>query len=208
MPGYAGVDPATGEPLWYVDESEGETTTNYNDAEFYQHGKSDPDFFGGMRNTFTFKGFSLAVQLNYRYGARVLHSWHSYTHTDGAGGFNTTRNVARSVYDRRWQQPGDVTDTPQFILSRNRLSQNRSTRFLYDGSYISLRDIVFSYSFPASIRERINFSNIRLFAQASNLAIYTKDDRMERDPRADADGVIDQEIPIPRTITFGLDLSF
>ena len=208
MQGYAGVDVQTGAPLWYVDETETETTTNYNDAEEYRHGTSDPDFFGGLRNTFTFKGLSLAVQLNYRYGSRILHSWHSFTHTDGSGGLNTTRNVARSVYERRWQRPGDVTDTPQFIFGENRSSQLRSTRFLYDGSYLSLRDVVLSYAFNQGVRQRLRMSNLRIFAQASNLAIITKDDRLERDPRADADGVIDQEIPIPRTITFGLDVSF
>jgi TonB-linked SusC/RagA family outer membrane protein len=206
--GYAGVNPATGEPQWYLDETETEITTNYNEAGRYNQGTSDPDFFGGMRNTFTFKGLSLAVQLNYRYGAQILHSWHRFTHTDGAGGFNTTRNVARSVYERRWQNPGDVTDTPQFILNTNRRSQERSTRFLYDGTYISVRDVILSYSIPTGILQRTGFRNARIFAQASNLAIWTRDDRLERDPRTDASGVIDQEIPIPRTITFGLDLSF
>ena len=161
-----------------------------------------------MRNTFSFKGLSLAVQLNYRYGSQILHTWHSFTHTDGAGGFNTTRNVARSVYDRRWRQPGDDTDTPQFILGANRQSQSRSTRFLYDGTYLSVRDVILGYSLPAGVRDRLRLTNLRIFAQASNLAILTRDDRLERDPRTDADGVIDQEIPIPRTITFGIDASF
>ena len=206
--GYAGVNTQTGEPQWYVDETEAEVTTNYNDADVYQQGKADANFYGGLRNTFSFKGFSLAVQVNYNWGAQVLHSWHSYTHTDGAGGFSSTSNLARSIYERRWQQPGDVTDTPQFIFGRNRNSQSRSTRFLYDGSYINIRDVVFSYNFPAGLRDRVGLGNLRLFAQGSNLYLYTKDDRLERDPRTDAGGVIDQEVPIPRTITFGLDVSF
>jgi hypothetical protein len=47
-----------------------------------------------------------------------------------------------------------------------------------------------------------------MFVSGSNLWVYVKDDRLERDPRTDANGVIDQEIPIPRTFTFGLDVSF
>ncbi|WP_116105283.1 SusC/RagA family TonB-linked outer membrane protein [Lewinella sp. IMCC34191] len=208
MRGYANVNPETGEPRWYIDETEAETTTEYNDAELYEHGAADPSFYGGMRNTFSFKGVSLAVQLNYNWGSQILHVWSSYTHTDGQRGFSTTGNLARSIYNRRWQQPGDVTDTPQFILGDNRSSQSRSTRFLYDGSYLSIRDVVLSYSLPASLRNPLKMGNVRVFAQASNLAIFTKDDRLERDPRTDSDGQIDQEIPIPRTVTFGLDLSF
>ena len=40
------------------------------------------------------------------------------------------------------------------------------------------------------------------------LDLRLKDDRLERDPRADAGGVIDQEIPIPQTFTFGLNANF
>ena len=206
--GYAGVDTQTGEALWYTDETESETTTSFNGADPYQQGTSEPDFFGGFINTFRFKGFSLRTQFNFEWGGKILHAWHSFTHTDGSRGFSTTGNLARSIYDRRWQQPGDETDTPQFIFGRNTGSRNRSTRFLYDGSYISLRDVTLSYNLPNTLLSKWKINNLRVFAQASNLWVYVKDDRLERDPRTDAGGVIDQEIPIPRTITFGLDVSF
>ncbi|MEM9929317.1 MAG: SusC/RagA family TonB-linked outer membrane protein, partial [Bacteroidota bacterium] len=208
IPGYAGVNVQTGEPQWYTDETESEITNSYNEAEPYIQGTSDPDFFGGLRNTISYKGFSLTAQLNFRYGTQLLHAWHRFTHTDGQRGFSSSGNLARSIYDRRWQNPGDVTDTPQFVLGQNRGSQNRSTRFLYDGTYISLRDVVLDYSFSPTVLRNLKVSNLRVFAQASNLWIWTRDDRLERDPRADANGVIDQEIPIPQTITFGLDVSF
>ncbi len=208
MRGYAGVDSETGQATWYVDETETETTTTYAEAGLYQQGTSDPSFFGGFSNTFRYKGFSLTTLLNVDWGRQILHTWHSFTHTDGARGFSTTGNLARSIYERRWQQPGDVTDTPQFVFGNNSNSGARSTRFLYDGSYISLRDVTLSYSFPQSLVSKARLQSARLFVSGSNLWIYVKDDRLERDPRTDADGVIDQEIPIPRTFTFGLDVSF
>ncbi len=206
--GYANVNPANGRPQWYTDETEREITENFDDSEPYEQGQANPDFFGGIRNSFRFKGFSFTAQFNYKWGGQVLHSWHSFTHTDGSRGLGSTGNVARSVYDRRWQNPGDVTDTPQFVVGRNFQGRDRSTRFLYDGSFISLRDVVFDYTFNPSFLERARLGSLRVFAQASNLWIYTKDDRLERDPRTDVNGFIDQEVPIPLTVTFGIDASF
>ncbi|GLR15609.1 SusC/RagA family TonB-linked outer membrane protein [Portibacter lacus] len=206
--GYAGVDTETGEAMWYTDETESETTTSYNAAEPYQQGTSDPDFYGGLTNVFSYKGINLSAQFVYNYGGKILHSWHSFTHTDGSRSLSTTGNLARSIYERRWQNPGDVTDTPQFIFGRNTGSRNRSTRFLYDGTYISLRDISLSYSLPKALTQRASIDDTQLFVRGSNMWIWTKDERLERDPRTDAGGSIDQEIPIPTTFTFGLNVSF
>lgn len=206
--GYANVNPETGRPQWYTDETETEITEDFGAAEPYQQGDANPDFFGGLRNTFRFKGFSLAAQFNYKWGTQILHAWHSFTHADGSRGLGSTGNVARSIYERRWQNPGDVTDTPQFVVGRNFQGRNRSTRFLYDGSFITLRDLIFDYTFNNAFLDRARLGSLRLFAQASNVWIYTKDDRLERDPRTDINGFIDQEVPIPLTITFGVDASF
>ncbi len=206
--GWAGVDPDNGDPLWWTDETETATTTNRAQAALYQQGTSEPDFFGGFTNTFTFKGFSLSAQFNFDWGRTIFHTWSRFTHTDGSRGFSTTSNLARSIYERRWRQPGDITDTPQFRIGENNNSRDASTRFLYDGSYISLRDLTLGYTLPNSLTQRFKISNLRFFVSGSNLWIHVKDDRLERDPRTDAGGVIDQEIPIPQTFTFGIDVSF
>ncbi|MEL7123345.1 MAG: SusC/RagA family TonB-linked outer membrane protein, partial [Bacteroidota bacterium] len=206
--GYAGVNPDNGDPLWYTDETETETTTSFNSAQPYVQGTSEPDFFGGLTNTISYKGFSLTALFQFDWGRKILHSWHSFTHSDGSRNFSTTGNMARSIFERAWQQPGDITDTPQTRFGVNNGSRLRSTRFLYDGSFISLRDVTLGYTFPGSLTKKWGINNLRVFAQGSNLWIYVKDDRLERDPRTDAGGAIDQEIPIPRTFTFGLDVSF
>lgn len=208
MRGWAGVDPDNGDPLWWTDETETATTSNRNAAALYTQGTSEPDFFGGFTNVFNYKGFSLSAQFNFDWGRKIRHLWSSFTHTDGSRGFSTTGNLARSIYERRWQQPGDITDTPQFVFGVNTNSRATSTRFLYDGSYISLRDLTLGYTLPNNLTQRFKINNMRFFISGSNLWIYVKDDRLERDPRTDAGGTINQEIPIPQTFTFGLDLSF
>lgn len=207
--GYAGVDEQTGEPLWYTDESETETTTNISEAERYTgFGKATPDFFGGLTNTLSYGGFSLSFQFNFVWGNTVRDTWATYTHSDGARGLSTTGNVARKIYERRWQKPGDVTDVPAFVWGNSTNSNSFSSRFLYDGSFIRLRDLTLSYNLPSSLLQRLRLANVRIFARGNNLWTYIKDDRLERDPQVDYDGFLDQELPISRTFSFGLDLSF
>ena len=44
----------------------------------------------------------------------------------------------------RWQKPGDVTDVPKMRWSSSSTltGSATSTRFLYDGDYVRLRDLV------------------------------------------------------------------
>lgn len=77
---YAGVDPATGEALWYIDalDADGkrtgkkETTNEYSDATRYQTGKQSlPDFQGGLTNNFRLGAFDMNVLLNFSFGGWI-----------------------------------------------------------------------------------------------------------------------------------------
>lgn len=55
---WAGVDPQTGRPQWYLNGKDGELTTNYFSAkEEYQGGSAMPTFTGGLSTNLEFKGF-------------------------------------------------------------------------------------------------------------------------------------------------------
>ncbi len=207
LPVYAGVDPANGRPLWYTDGSRTQTTYTYAEAEQAVIGSSTPDFIAGFRNSFFYKGFGLSVNLYYRHGGLIYDTWARFTNSDGSRRLSDTGNVNRGTYDRRWQQPGDVTDVPAFVYGNASQSNQSSSRFVYDGTYLRLRDLEFSYDFQSSLLEKIKLSALKVYVRGSNLATYRKDDRLERDPEAGISGRLDQEIPIPKTIVFGLNVS-
>ena len=77
MPKYAGVDPETGESLFYVDKKDDKgnitqaTTTKYGDATKHLCGTSLPSTYGGFGTTFNFKGFDVAANFTYQLGGKV-----------------------------------------------------------------------------------------------------------------------------------------
>src|SRR5699024_8688420 len=60
LPAYAGVDPETGEKLFYSSEDKSQTTTDYTDAVRIRHGNAMPKFYGGLTNNFAFKNFNFS----------------------------------------------------------------------------------------------------------------------------------------------------
>lgn len=210
LPLYAGVDPANGEALWYTDGTRTEVTNNYNEAGQAVAGNATPDFYAGLRNTFSYKGFSLGFQLYTAWGGSVLDQWGRFNSSDGSRATSATGNVNIGTYERRWQQPGDVTDVPAFVFNNRQTgsSSQRSSRFLYDGSYIRLREAELAYTFPSKYLENLSLSRLKVYVRGINLWTYIHDDRLEIDPEMGLNGTYDLDVPITKTVFLGLDVSF
>lgn len=210
MPGFAGADPENGDALWYTDASETETTNAYSEAEPYKQGSALPDFYGGMTNTLTYKNLSLSFMLYLNYGNKVYNFWGRYTNSDGSAELNDRGNMTREIYEDRWQNPGDETYIPKVVWGNTQsgLSSQQSSRFLYDGTYLRLRDVTLSYNLPENFIDRIGVNNLRLYVKGTNLLTWVKDKRIDMDPEVGITGQSDLRIPISKQFLVGLDLSF
>lgn len=175
---WAGVDPATGNPLWYTDSSKKATTSNYNAAARIHDGKSaNPKYYGGLTNTFTFKGISLSADLYYNYGNYVWDQWAFYLSDE------VSPTYGKYGLDmRRWQKPGDKTNVPKLIYNSANFSSSTSTRFLYKGDYIRLRNITLGYSLPGAIAKTMHLNSLRIYVRATNLWTKTYDKNLTIDP--------------------------
>ncbi|RAV28877.1 SusC/RagA family TonB-linked outer membrane protein [Sinomicrobium soli] len=210
MPGYAGVDPDNGDALWYIDETKTATTNRYAEAQPFKQGSALPKFYAGLTNSFTYKNFGLSFLLYLNYGNKVYDSWGRYTNSDGSAGLNDRGNMTQNIYDNRWQQPGDITDVPKMMWGNTQsgTSTQHSTRFLYDGTYMRLRDVTLSYSLPESVTQTLSISSLRFYIKTTNMLTWVRDDKIEIDPEVGIDGQSDLRIPISKQFLFGLDLSF
>ena len=197
---WAGVNPANGDPLWYT--ANGGVTSNYNDAELRLAGSASPDFFGGLTNTLSYKGIEFSFMFSYQYGNMIYDQWAFVLESDG--NFPTYNHS--SVQLDRWQKPGDVTDVPRRVDGNSSNSSSGSTRYLHDGSYLRLKNITLGYNLPQNIVSKINLSNARIYAQASNL--WTLTNYEGHDPEAQVSGIMDYDLPNVTTLTFGLELKF
>ncbi len=198
---WAGVDPANGDPLWYADSTHSNTTNVYSDAKQQLNYSASPKYYGAFTNTFTYKGLSLQVQLNYNFGNYVIDNWYFYTNSDGLylGIFNQMSNQLNS-----WKKEGDVTNTPKIIYGGNQNSNYTSTRYLYKGDYIRLRNVQLSYNIPQALLKKARIANLSVYVRGTNLATIIKDKNLPFDPEQGISSTGDLQVYMPRTITAGL----
>jgi hypothetical protein len=122
--------------------------------------------------------------------------------SDGAfSGFNQSRDQLN-----RWTEEGQITDTPIRINGNASGSNERSTRNLYDGSYLRLKNAQFGYNLPESWLTAVRLNSARIYIQGQNLLTWTNYPGM--DPEQDIDGNVWFVYPNSRTFTFGLDVNF
>ncbi len=207
---YAGVDSENGEALWYSDTAQTKKTNSYGQGVRVNQGSALPKFYGGLTNTFTFKGFSLSFQLYYNFGNKLYDGWGTFIHPDGATGFGATAKISRYSYDHRWRKKGDITDAPKITLGGGQtgVSNQNSSRFLYDGDYIRLRDVSLGYTLPRQWSGKIGASNVKVYFRANNLFTWVKDKRLMYDPEVPVTGDTDQRPPVFKTMLAGIDISF
>lgn len=77
--------------------------------------------------------------------------------------------------------------------------------WLYDASFIRLKNVELAYTFPKSFVEKLKIQNLRLVLTGTNLLTFDK--VKVQDPESDATST-GQKYPQARTYTFGVNVSF
>lgn len=208
---YAGVDPANGDALWYINKpgQERATTNDFNEANFVVLGNPNPDFIGGITNRLSYKGVSLDFTFQGVYGNDIQLGGDVFMACNACWFDNQTKEQLNS-----WKQPGDITNIPEARLGYSNGDQERSSRYLSDGSYLRLRTLQLGYEFPKSLLSGLNLSRLRVYVIGQNLLTFT--DYKGWDPEVSSDdfttntafGLDFYSAPQPRTITFGLNVGF
>ncbi len=203
--GWAGVNPADGAPLWYTDESKTETTSNINDAARFYDGKTaTPDFFGGFNLSASYKGITVSAQLNYMFGHHVYDGPGWVIHGDGRF---TPRSTSTWAFENRWQQPGDDALFPRFAWGNTSASNTRnSSRYLFAGDYIRLRNVNISYQFPNALTDKLKLRSLQAYVNLRNFWTWVTDDNLHFDPEQTTNGVYNTVTPISKTVQVGVNI--
>lgn len=206
MRGWAGVDPQTGEGMWYTDETMKNTTKVFNNATPFKQGSALPKYFGGLTNTFSFKGVSLSFLVYMNWGNKIYDNYGHFTSSDGAAGTSVYAAMDRTVYENRWRSVGQQALTPKIVFrgTQTGVNNQHSTRFMYDGSYIRLRDITLAYNLPVNRY----VSGAQVYLRGNNLLTYVKDDILPFDPEAYLGGLNNGQVPVSKQIVAGINVSF
>jgi TonB-linked SusC/RagA family outer membrane protein len=198
---YAGVNPANGDAMWYNDA--GELTNNYAQARRIIAGTPEPKLNGGINTKLTAYGVSLDVNLEYKWGNLVSIEENRYANSDGYSWPNTGANTQLDY----WTTPGQLARNPKPIANNSTSSSGyRSTRWLFDGSYLRLKNITLSYTLPKAVVNKIKMQNLRVYASAVNLYTFHKVDFW--DPERGVDGCGFGIYPQTKKIMGGIEVSF
>lgn len=204
---WAGVDPATGEPSWYTDETMETITNDIGDASKFYTGKTaTPSSFGSVNTRLSYKGLSLDAQFSWVWDKYMYDASAFVYHGDGR---YTPRSISKWAYDNRWINPGDETTFPQFIWGNGSNSNSRyQTRYLLDATYMRLRNLTLAYMLPANITNKVKVSTVRVYFRGQNLWTWTRDKDLYVDPEQSISGYVNSVQPLIKTFTLGLDIGF
>jgi TonB-dependent starch-binding outer membrane protein SusC len=170
-------------------------------------GNAIPKFFGGITNTLTYKGFELNAFVQFVSGNKIYNNTRAFSE-----GMNSVFGQTVAVRDR-WQPGKPSTTMPRAVFGDPSNNRRNSDRWLEDGSYLRLKNVVLSYGLPAVITNRLHVSSFRVFVQGQNLLTATRYKGF--DPEVStfsttntAPGTDFLTFPQARTITFGLNVGF
>ena len=199
---WAGADPDTGDPLWYKDVAKKETTNDFSQATRVILGSASPKSFGGISTSLTYKFITLDAQLNYQYGNYIYNQWDFVFVSDGAFlGLNHNRTELL-----RWRKPGDITSVPRFEYGNATASNEVSTRYLYKGDFMRLRNVSLGFELPARYTQKAHITSARLYVRGTNLWTKAFDENITMDPEQPIGGLSDLQFFNPKSYTVGITL--
>jgi TonB-linked SusC/RagA family outer membrane protein len=208
---WAGVESATGTQVWYLNNNEtpdlmfnGKPATyDYTKASEIVIGKADPKIFGGINTDFSWKNLSLGLNFIYKIGGDVYDGVSRDVTDDG---YYWERIRSKDQYENRWTESNKNAKYPQMLATDMEDVLQRSSRFIHDGSFIRLKNITLSYTLPKKIVEKVSMSNARVYFTGSNLLTWSSYGLY--DPETPVNGVKTWAMPIGKTYTFGVEVSF
>lgn len=206
---WAGVDPANGDALWYMDQTDVNgnitkvTTNNYDNATRYMVGRSTPDVISSLSTSLEYKGFDLSVQLYGSFGGKVYDGEYAALMHDGA---SKVEQLCTDALDS-WTTPGVSAKNPIYVVGNTSSSSATSTRFLVDGTYYKLKNVTVGYTIPNSLTKVIGVTDARVFATGDNLYIIS--DFKSGDPEKYLSGLGSNiKFPNTRVFRFGVSVKF
>lgn len=202
---WAGVNPENGAPQWYTDSTRSAITNNRSGAKLFLVGKTaSPKYFGGLGNTFSYKGLSLSFDFNYNYGNYIQEGAAQYF-LDGT--YPTRGKYTENL--RRWQKKGDITDVPKYVYGNTTNSSAGSDRLLFKGDYIRLRNVQLGYRLTdKNLLSKLHVSALNIYIRGTNLWTKTYDDRLLSDPEQGVLGQSNQSVLPSKSATAGINVTF
>lgn len=193
---WVGVDPEDGQQIWLDDK--GNETKEYSDNYAVFTGKNQyAPWSGGFNTRLSWKGFSVDANFSFMLGKYLIDNDRYFVENPNfVGQFNQSVEMANM-----WTTPGQITDIPAANSTRQ-----FDTHLLENASFMRLKNLTISYSFPESLLSKAGFiKGVRIFGVGRNL--WTVTQYKGADPEIDSNLQLGK-YPNTRQFAVGAELTF
>ncbi|MDR6942965.1 SusC/RagA family TonB-linked outer membrane protein [Mucilaginibacter pocheonensis] len=171
-------------------------------------GNPTPNFSYGVTNSFFYQNFDLSIQIQGVQGGDIYYLGSRFV---GANQL-TFNQLAVSVLNR-WKSESEPGNGNYPRIGSVGLAPSNVQRYLYDGSYLRIRNVSLGYTLPPGKLKKIGVSALRLYVTGQNLYTFTK--YIGYNPEVNQYGEAVSSIgldygsyPLSRSVVFGINLSF
>ena len=171
----------------------------FNDLDRTDIGNGTPDWTYGLNFSLGWKGLDFSMLWQGTLGNDVF---------DATRRTDVRMTNLPSYMLNRWTGEGTSTRIPRFVIGDNSSNWQSSDLYVYDGSYLRLKNIQLGYTLPSKLTSKVFIQSLRLYVAAENLFTFTK--YHGYDPEISSGGTslgIDYGVyPQARTFTFGVNV--
>jgi TonB-linked SusC/RagA family outer membrane protein len=167
-------------------------------------GNAMPKWFGGITNTFEYKGFDLSFMFQFNYGNDIYNATRLYATQTRSG----RRNMLAEVADR-WTPTNASNSVPS---TKGYITNDVYSRFVEDGSFLRLKNLTLGYTLPKKWTNKFHASRLRVYVTGQNL--FCLNNYSGYDPEVNSlnnpmmPSLDWGAYPKSRVFTVGLDLQF
>ena len=185
------------------------------DKDRFHAGNPFPDFTYGMQCGVNWKDLDFSVLFQGAQGNDVYFLYGNFAYETQSRGFNSYEDILN-----RWTPENPNTNIPKVSLDDRNGNRRPSTRFLYDGSYMRIRNISVGYN----LKSLLHFDQVtacRVYFTVQNAFTFTKYPGLDPEIQANANdtrglglssdlavGIDWGTVPAPRTFVAGIKVDF
>ena len=184
-------------------KADGGTTTAPTSEDLVIRGNASPRWLAGWNNTITWRNLSINLFFNGAFDYDRLNI-SRFTTASMSGG---SRFISlHDAYFRGWDYVEDkATAEYPSVKNTDNKSYANTTFWLEDASFVKLKNVTIAYTLPRSLTR---FADIQLSVSAQDIFTITGYKGMDPEVYSSYDGLDYGAYPVPRTITFGLKMTF
>ena len=167
-----------------------------------------PKYTFGSQMNFKWKNFDLNLIWSGQAGVKIYWLERGYNSSITRTGWQIGSMLENNHYYYNDANPSDPANNINAAYPRLKLNDNdsqntqASTRWLYDGSFLRLKNLTFGYTLPGDIAKKIFTEQVRLYFSAENLLTITSF------PGLDPEMGGNTNYPVLRQIAFGMNITF